>query len=182
MCSSSASSRRRENGGRLQRLLIDDIGKPDEQNNTISCSHRDTQGFSHITHIFLKSLSLPGMLPPEFADLTFLQTIDLTRNCFNGTLPKEWTSLQQLNTISLTANRLTGEIPREWGNFANLTYLYASVVDKRMLLVLSSNQFVGSLPSALAKMKVLKRFRVSDNSFNKTCCYPLLGNGRSRKE
>ncbi|KAJ0082184.1 hypothetical protein Patl1_10383 [Pistacia atlantica] len=169
---------------RLQRLLIDDIGKPDEQNNTISCSHRDTQGFSHITHIFLKSLSLPGMLPPEFADLTFLQTIDLTRNFFNGTLPKEWTSLQQLNTISLTANRLTGEIPREWGNFANLTYLYASEPGGQPVvrnypeelgnltnlteLVLSSNQFVGSLPAALAKMKVLKRFRVSDNSFNGT--------------
>ncbi|KAJ0018455.1 hypothetical protein Pint_10290 [Pistacia integerrima] len=141
---------------------------------------------------FLKSLSLQGMLPPEFANLTFLQTIDLTRNYLYGTLPTEWTSLQHLNTISLTANRLTGEIPREWGNFANLTYLYASVVDNRMLpsleanqlsgtipeelgnltnlteLVLSSNQFVGSLPALLAKMKVLKRFRVSDNSFNDT--------------
>ncbi|KAJ0017460.1 hypothetical protein Pint_10287 [Pistacia integerrima] len=161
-----------------RRLPIYDISKTDNQNNTIICNHTDTQGFSHITHIFLKSASLPGMLPPEFANLTFLQTIDLTRNCLSGTLPKEWTSLHLLNTISLTANLLTGEIPREWGNFANLTYLsleanqLSGTIPEELGnlnltdLILSSNQFFGSLPAALAKMKGLKDFIVSDNSFN----------------
>ncbi|KAJ0018451.1 hypothetical protein Pint_10294 [Pistacia integerrima] len=156
-----------------QLLLINDNNKTDNKNYTILCNQIDSQGFSRITHIFLKSLSLQGMLPPEFANLTFLQTIDLTRNYLYGTLPTEWTSLQHLNTISLTANRLTGEIPREWGNFANLTYLsleanqLSGTIPEELgnltnltELVLSSNQFVGSLPAALAKMKVLKRLEM----------------------
>ncbi|TXG47711.1 hypothetical protein EZV62_027005 [Acer yangbiense] len=122
--------------------------------NIINCSY--TEGnYSHITNLQLQKASLQGRLPPELANLTFLEEIDLTRNYLSGELPKEWTSMRHLNTISLTANRLSGKIPKEWGNFANLTEL-----------ALSSNQFVGSLPITLAKLTNMIHFRISDNSFN----------------
>ncbi|KAK4857955.1 hypothetical protein QYF36_008682 [Acer negundo] len=148
--------------------------------NNISCSYTDGN-YSHVTNLELKRASLQGRLPPELANLTFLEEIDLTRNYLSGGLPKEWTSMRHLNSISLTANRLSGKIPKEWGNFANLTELsleanqLSGTIPEELgklvnltKLALSSNQFVGSLPITLAKLTNMIHFRISDNSFNGT--------------
>ncbi|KAF5201885.1 hypothetical protein FRX31_008528, partial [Thalictrum thalictroides] len=41
----------------------------------------------------LKSFNLQGELPVEFANLTNLRILDLTRNYLNGSIPRAWATL-----------------------------------------------------------------------------------------
>ncbi|KAM5586349.1 hypothetical protein ABKV19_005324 [Rosa sericea] len=149
-------------------------------NNNVTCGNCSTAGddrICHVTIISLKSLDLAGTLPPELANLTYLQTIDLSRNYLSGTIPREWGSLP-LVTISLVGNRLTGSIPIEIGHISTLQSLditsnYFSGLPlelgnltsiKRMLL--SSNNFTGKLPETFARLTTLTDFRVDDNNFS----------------
>ncbi|KAJ6893740.1 hypothetical protein NC652_027719 [Populus alba x Populus x berolinensis] len=129
-----------------------------EGNSTIECNCSITDdNYCHITSFQLKDYSLPGRLPQELANLTYVQKIDFTRNYLYGTIPVEWASMKNLSSISLTANRLSGNIPAHLGRFTALTYL-----------ILSGNKLVGTLPEALAQIKNLKDFRVSDNILSGT--------------
>uniref|UniRef100_A0A3N7FQV7 non-specific serine/threonine protein kinase n=1 Tax=Populus trichocarpa TaxID=3694 RepID=A0A3N7FQV7_POPTR len=153
-----------------------------EGNSTIGCNCSITDdNYCHITSFQLKDYSLPGRLPPELANLTYVQKIDFTRNYLYGTIPVEWASMKNLSFISLTANRLSGNIPGHLGSFTALTYLslesnqFSGVVPPELgklvnlkSLILSGNKLVGTLPEALAQIKDLKDFRVSDNNLNGT--------------
>ncbi|CAL9216708.1 unnamed protein product [Arabidopsis halleri] len=153
-----------------------------ERNNTIRCDCSFyNNNTCHITSIELKTLSLPGKLPPELADLRYLQTIDLCRNYLSGTIPMEWASMPHLTSISLCANNLSGILPSGLQNFKNLTFLgieanqfSGPIPDEIGNLTnltgmqFGSNQFTGSLPSSLARLVKLEDFRVSDNNFNGT--------------
>ncbi|KAB5534227.1 hypothetical protein DKX38_017313 [Salix brachista] len=129
-----------------------------EMNGTIGCSCSiAVDKFCHITSFEVKGYDLSGRLPPDLANLTYVERIDFTRNNLYGTIPVEWASMKNLSFISLTANRLSRNIPGYLGNFTGLTYL-----------ILSSNNLVGTLPEALAQIKDLTDFRVSDNNLNGT--------------
>ncbi|CAH8299405.1 unnamed protein product [Eruca vesicaria subsp. sativa] len=158
------------------------IGDPEIDNtvNTILCDvcFNNT---CHITNIALKTLSLPGKLPPELAKLQYHQSIDLCRNYLSGTIPMEWASLSNLTVISLCANNLSGTLPTGLQNFKNLTSLsleanqfFGTIPDELgnltnlNVLQLGSNQFNGSLPSTLARLVNLTDFRVTDNKFQGT--------------
>ncbi|KAL5577016.1 hypothetical protein UlMin_018715 [Ulmus minor] len=147
-------------------------------NLSVKCNHCNNN-VCHITELFMKELSLPGKLPKELVNLTYLEKIDFTRNCLEGPIPKEWAVMKHLNFISLQANRLSGGIPKEWINFPNLTYLsleannLSGEVPEELgklanltRLILSSNKFVGTLPKTLGEVKNLSDLRISDNSFN----------------
>uniref|UniRef100_A0A0D3D5Z2 non-specific serine/threonine protein kinase n=1 Tax=Brassica oleracea var. oleracea TaxID=109376 RepID=A0A0D3D5Z2_BRAOL len=165
---------------KLKTLKIDQkIGDP-EIKNTIFCDvcFNNT---CHITNIVLKALSLPGKLPPELANLRYLQSIDLCRNYLSGTIPMEWASLPNLTFISLCANNFSGTLPTGLQNFKNLAYLsleanqfFGTIPDELGNLTnlnelhLGSNQFNGSLPSTLARLVNLTDFRVNDNNFQGT--------------
>ncbi|KAI9385478.1 hypothetical protein POPTR_011G072966v4 [Populus trichocarpa] len=153
-----------------------------EGNNTIECNCSITDdNYCHITSFQLKDYSLPGRLPPELANLTYVKKIDFARNYLYGTIPVEWASMKNLSSISLTANRLSGNIPGHLGSFTALTYLslesnqFSGVVPPELgklvnlkTLILSGNKLVGTLPEALAQIKDLEDFRVSDNNLNGT--------------
>ncbi|KFK44801.1 hypothetical protein AALP_AA1G304900 [Arabis alpina] len=155
------------------------VSNPEIRNNTIRCDcsyNNDT--ICHITSIDLKTLSLPGTLPPEFADLRYLQSINLCRNYLSGTIPMEWASLPYLTYISVCANNLSGNFPIWLQNFKNLTHLgieanqFSGQIPDEIgnltnleALHLTSNQFTGRLPITLARLVNLKDFRVSDNNF-----------------
>eukprot|EP00258_Populus_trichocarpa_P031944 XP_024447963.1 probable LRR receptor-like serine/threonine-protein kinase At1g29720 isoform X5 [Populus trichocarpa] len=140
--------------------------------NECNCSITD-DNYCHITSFQLKDYSLPGRLPPELANLTYVQKIDFTRNYLYGTIPVEWASMKNLFFISLTANRLSGNIPGHLGNFSALTYLslesnqFSGVVPPELgklvnlkTLILSGNKLVGTLPEELAQIKNLKDFEL----------------------
>ncbi|XP_052301389.1 probable LRR receptor-like serine/threonine-protein kinase At1g29720 isoform X1 [Populus trichocarpa] len=156
--------------------------EPTSGNSTIECNCSITDdNYCHITLFLLKDYSLPGRLPPELANLTYVQKIDFTRNYLYGTIPVEWASMKYLSFISLTANRLSGNIPGHLGSFTALTYLslesnqFSGVVPPELgklvnlkSLILSGNKLVGTLPETLAQIKDLTDFRVSDNNLNGT--------------
>ncbi|CAH8360547.1 unnamed protein product [Eruca vesicaria subsp. sativa] len=110
----------------------------------------------HVTSIVLKAQDLQGYLPKEFAQLPFLQEIDLSRNYLNGSIPPEWGTLPLVN-LSLLANRISGSIPKEIGNITTLKEL-----------ILESNQISGKVPPELGNLQNLERIRISDNQFTGT--------------
>ncbi|CAL5405977.1 unnamed protein product [Camellia sinensis] len=102
----------------------------------------------------LKSQNLGGILPPELVKLPYLQEFDISRNYVNGTIPPEWGSLPLVN-ISLLGNRITE-------SSSSMNYRETFL---RSLWYLTSNNFSGDLPGALAKLTTLKDFRIGDNFF-----------------
>uniref|UniRef100_A0A7N0TDZ6 non-specific serine/threonine protein kinase n=1 Tax=Kalanchoe fedtschenkoi TaxID=63787 RepID=A0A7N0TDZ6_KALFE len=148
-------------------------------NDMVNCSCAFSNNtVCHVTNILLKSQSLPGFLPPELADLPYIQEIDLSRNYLNGTIPPEWGSTNLVN-ISLIGNRLSGSIPKEIGNISTLSSLVLEINQlsgplppelgnlpsiQRMLL--TSNNFTGEIPATFAKLTTLKDFRLGDSFFS----------------
>lgn len=162
-------------------LKFDDAQNPESTNSIIcDCTFNDSTT-CHITELKLKTLSLPGKLPPELVKLQYLQSIDFCRNYLSGTIPMEWASLPYFTSMSLCANHLTGPLPAGLQNFKSLTFLgieanqFSGPIPDELgsmtnltKLHLASNQFNGSLPITLARLVNLKDFRVSDNNFSGT--------------
>ncbi|XP_033137237.1 probable LRR receptor-like serine/threonine-protein kinase At1g29720 isoform X3 [Brassica rapa] len=160
---------------------VDVISNPDTGNSTIRCDCSFNKSTTcHITSIDLKTLGLPGKLPPEFADLPYLQSIDLCRNYLTGSIPMEWASLPYLTSMlvpslsllpmhtihnspewllkfscsSLCANNLSGPLPTGLQNFKNLT-----------VLGVEANQFSGPIPEELGNLIKLIRLHLTSNQF-----------------
>ncbi|XP_042479270.1 probable LRR receptor-like serine/threonine-protein kinase At1g53440 isoform X2 [Macadamia integrifolia] len=121
-----------------------------KSNVTCSCSTT----VCHITNIQLMGMNLTGVIPEEFADLPYLQEIDLTLNYLNGSIPTRWAEIP-LVIISMLGNRISGTIPKEIGGIATLEQL-----------VLEDNELEGTLPPELGNLSRLKRFIVSTNNFS----------------
>ncbi|KAI3753652.1 hypothetical protein L2E82_25711 [Cichorium intybus] len=126
-----------------------------EVGGNITCNCTTT--VCHIATIQLKKMNLTGVLPEEFADLTFLQEIDLTRNYLSGTIPKRLGQLTGLRILSIMANRLNGTIPEELGDISTLEEL-----------VVEDNWLGGQLPQNLGRLSRLRRFLASSNNFTGT--------------
>ncbi|KAF5787240.1 putative protein kinase RLK-Pelle-DLSV family [Helianthus annuus] len=120
----------------------------------VTCTCNTTE--CHITNIQLKGLNLTGVLPEEFANLTFLEELDLSRNYINGSIPARFGELP-LTILSLLGNRLSGPIPSEIGDIATLEEL-----------VLEDNLLDGQLPSNLGRAPRLRRILLSANNFTGT--------------
>ncbi|XP_068640939.1 probable LRR receptor-like serine/threonine-protein kinase At1g53430 isoform X2 [Aristolochia californica] len=123
-----------------------------ENNVTCDCSYEKST-VCHVIRVVLKGQNLNAVLPEEFANLTFLQQIDLTRNYLNGSIPSAWASLP-LTFLSLLGNRISGTIPKELGN-----------IDSLAELIIQDNSLRGPLPPELGKLVNLQRFLASGNYF-----------------
>ncbi|CAI9757115.1 unnamed protein product [Fraxinus pennsylvanica] len=126
----------------------------------------------HVTHIQMKGFNLTGTLPAEFANLTYLKELDLTRNYINGSIPPSFGRLR-LTILSLLGNRISGTIPDEVGRITTLEEL---ILDDNLLegnippnlgslsnlrrLLLSANNFTGTIPEEFGNLKNLTDFRI----------------------
>ncbi|XP_042411648.1 probable LRR receptor-like serine/threonine-protein kinase At1g53440 isoform X1 [Zingiber officinale] len=120
--------------------------------NNVTCGNcNSTSNICHVTSIKLMSQDLTGILPEEFANLTFLTDIDLTWNYLNGTIPAAWASLPLVH-LSLLGNRVSGTIPKELGGMITLEEL-----------VIEGNQLEGSIPAELGKLTNLRRLLANGN-------------------
>ncbi len=64
-----------------------------------------------VTHIQLSNNNLTGTIPPEFGNLSELQTISLNYNQLTGPIPPELGKLSELQILYLNSNQLTGTLP-----------------------------------------------------------------------
>ncbi|OVA14369.1 Armadillo [Macleaya cordata] len=121
-------------------------------NITCNCSYNSST-ICHITNIQLKDLNLSGVLPDEFANLTYLQEMDFSLNYLNGSIPKSWATLP-LIFLSLLGNNIEGSIPKEIGDIVTLENL-----------ILQDNRLGGPLPPELGKLSRLRRLLLAGNNF-----------------
>ncbi|CAG7894830.1 unnamed protein product, partial [Brassica rapa] len=162
----------------MKKLNIDVANPGSENIIACDCSFNNSRT-CHITELRLKTLGLPGKLPPELVKLPYLRVIDLCRNYLSGPIPMEWALMPYLTFISVCANNLTGPLPTGLQNFKNLTFLGLEAnqlsgpipdelgnLTSLTGLILGSNQFTGSLPATLARLVNLEDFRISNNNFN----------------
>ncbi|KAL4308041.1 hypothetical protein GQ457_01G041550 [Hibiscus cannabinus] len=156
------------------RITPVDSGYEPERNVTCGCENETC----HVTHLLFKRQNLPGILPSELVNLSYLKEIDFAYNYLNGSIPNEWNSMQ-FEKISVFGNRLSGTIPSFLGNISTLKYLdlevnnFSGQVPPELgqlanleTLRLSSNRLSGNLPSELADLRNLTDFRINDNNLN----------------
>ncbi|XP_059075112.1 probable leucine-rich repeat receptor-like serine/threonine-protein kinase At3g14840 [Cryptomeria japonica] len=104
----------------------------------------------HAVKLIVVYEELIGIIPPELANLTYLQSIDLRFNYLSGSIPATIGSLSRLEYMSLVQNRLTGQIPKELGNLTKL-----------ISLSFEMNSLSGTLPPELGKLTNLERLSMS---------------------
>jgi hypothetical protein len=83
-------------------------------------------------------------MPPELANLTHLQSLDLGNNQLGGRIPSWIGQLKNLKILCLDMNEFTGPIPVQLGNLANLAHLN-----------LYRNRLSGSIPGELRHLSNL---------------------------
>ncbi|XP_010479905.1 PREDICTED: probable LRR receptor-like serine/threonine-protein kinase At1g53430 [Camelina sativa] len=133
-------------------FVVSSSPNPPTSNITCDCTFNSST-ICRVTNIKLRSLSLPGIFPHEFGNLTSLREIDLTRNFLNGTIPATLSKIP-LEILNVPGNRLSGPFPPQLGEITTLTELN-----------LESNSLTGSLPSNLGNLRSLKRLLLSANNF-----------------
>ncbi|KAI3981030.1 hypothetical protein MKX01_036576 [Papaver californicum] len=101
----------------------------------------------------LKQLRVTGELPDEFANLSYLQEIDLNVKYLSGSIPKAWKTLPLVN-LAMLGNNIGGSIPKEIAEIVTLQHL-----------VLTDNQLEGPLPPELGKLTRLTQLALSGNNF-----------------
>ncbi|KAF8025002.1 hypothetical protein BT93_F1992 [Corymbia citriodora subsp. variegata] len=149
---------------------------PSGMASTVSCSCSFVNGtVCHVKSIQLKGLSLTGIFPDEFGNLTYLREIDLTSNYISGSL---FTTLTQIPfTVQTALGNCISGIPREIGNINMLEDL---VLEDNLLegtlepnignlsllkkLQLSANNFMGTIPKSFANLKNLETFRIDGST------------------
>ncbi|KAK6150024.1 hypothetical protein DH2020_017549 [Rehmannia glutinosa] len=69
-------------------------------------------------------MDLSATIPPQFGNLSFLVSLDMSNNKFHGDLPEELANLRRLKYLNLRENQLSGSVP---ANFFNISTLEKSI-------------------------------------------------------
>ncbi|KAL7122796.1 hypothetical protein ACP275_01G066400 [Erythranthe tilingii] len=135
--------------------------------------------------------NLSGNLPAYLTATRFLSVLILRNNEFSGSIPRAFCRLHKLQVMDLSNNKLTGKIPRCFGNFSGMiadkpigfvfydTSEWGSVTLNQVMkgvemeytttskyvvnLDLSSNYFIGEIPSELTRLSSLIGLNLSHN-------------------
>ncbi|XP_031131986.1 probable LRR receptor-like serine/threonine-protein kinase At3g47570 [Ipomoea triloba] len=100
----------------------------------------------------LSFMDLGNRLPPELGNLSFLVSLDLRGNHFQGGLPRDLVRLRRLRFMSFRDNKFSGEIPSWLGYLPRLK-----------ILILSNNSFTGSLPNSMFNVSKLEKVELQFN-------------------
>ena len=141
---------------------------------------RDVTEFdlSEIPYLFLSDRGITALRADDFAGLSNMRTLDLSKNFIAGTIPPELEGLANLEQLDLSFNKLTGTIPPELGRLANLEQLNLSFngltgtiptelkrLENLEGLELHFNELEGSIPEALSSLKRLRGLSLRNNNF-----------------
>ncbi|KAK6124240.1 hypothetical protein DH2020_041992 [Rehmannia glutinosa] len=98
-------------------------------------------------------MDLSATIPPQFGNLSFLVSLDMSNNKFHGDLPQEFAKLRRLKYLNLRENQLSGSVP---ANFFNISTL--EKVD------FTNNNLSGNLPANMCRhSQNLEYFSVYSN-------------------
>ncbi|KAL6630078.1 hypothetical protein ACP70R_029843 [Stipagrostis hirtigluma subsp. patula] len=128
----------------------------------------------------LPGLNLSGTIPATVANLTFLKSLDLSKNQLRGPVPREFSLLLNLNHLDLSFNTLDGEIPPSLSRCSNLRNIslgfnnlqggipkeFGSLVGLRSLSLLHNN-LTGSIPAdSFQNLQKLEYLSLAGNSLS----------------
>ena len=122
----------------------------------------------HLEYLYLGYNSLQSKIPPEFGKLSQLTNLNIAQAGIYGTLPSALANMTSMVYLDAQFNRLSGELP-EWigSSWAQLTLLNVAsnslsgpipsslslLTEKFMInIVLSNNQFTGTIPASLGNI------------------------------
>nr|XP_027111965.1 receptor kinase-like protein Xa21 isoform X1 [Coffea arabica] len=115
----------------------------------VTCGSRHRR----VTALNISNLGLTGTIPPQLGNLSFLMSLDMSRNNFYGELPHELICLRRLRVLGLGINMLSGSIPSWVGSFQQLRHFS-----------LKNNSFTGFIPPSISNMSKLETFNLQFNS------------------
>lgn len=104
---------------------------------------KDLHQVESVRYLYLQGNQLTGKVPGELGKLVTLHDVNLADNELGGSLPKELGKLTALRAIAVDRNSFSGKLP-DLSACTRLTNLY-----------LQENEFSGSFPSYLDKVKTL---------------------------
>ncbi|GFZ08710.1 leucine-rich repeat protein kinase family protein [Actinidia rufa] len=138
-----------------------------------------------VTILNMSSMGLVGSVSPHIGNLTFTRIIYLNDNNFHGIIPQETGRLFRLRFIGFANNSFQGPIPMNLGKLSGLDILSApnnafgtngggnelrnfltsiSNCSNLRILILTSNDFTGSLPHSIANLSTkLTTLRLNKN-------------------
>ncbi|CDO96775.1 unnamed protein product [Coffea canephora] len=99
--------------------------------------------------------NLPMLVPSGFGSLPNLQALDLSNNSFTGAIPTSLFNASKLESISIMSNQLQGNIPQEIGNLGNLK-----------VLRMANNQLTGLIPLTLFNISSLQIVNLRNNTLS----------------
>ncbi|XP_072950435.1 receptor kinase-like protein Xa21 [Typha angustifolia] len=118
----------------------------------VTCGKRGRRRH-RVTALVLDSLHLAGSISPSIANITFLNSLDLSSNQLHGLIPQQLGSLSHLKNFNLSFNSLEGEIP---ASISNCTSLQS--------ISLNSNNLRGRIPSNLSLCSDLRYIDFENNN------------------
>ncbi|XLU36163.1 hypothetical protein S245_072229 [Arachis hypogaea] len=158
----------------LSQLLIMDLGE-NQISGTIPSWSANT--FSSLQILRLRQNRLSGSIPSQICELSSIQILDLSRNNLNGSIPRcignlrgmtleapalsPASSAAELNNLSLAESRWTTEDVIEVIKGRELDYI--RILKLVVIMDLSENNLVGSIPKGITLLNGLHSLNLSNN-------------------
>mmetsp|Transcript_16074 Transcript_16074/g.24004 ORF Transcript_16074/g.24004 Transcript_16074/m.24004 type:complete len:2620 (-) Transcript_16074:183-8042(-) len=103
-----------------------------------------------IENFYLSSNNVKSEIPHSMYKLTNLKILKIAHNKFYGGISSKIKQLVNLEQLNVYGNRLSGELSDE----------FAAWSDTLKVIILSENDFVGSIPDAFSNMPLLKTLSI----------------------
>ncbi|KAI7983718.1 MDIS1-interacting receptor like kinase 1 [Camellia lanceoleosa] len=138
----------------------------------------EIQQLESLTSLNLCCNGFSSPLPKSLSNLTSIQTIDLSQNCFVDSFPIGIGRASRLTALNASSNNFSGDIPEDLGNATLLesldlrgNFFQGSIpisfknLDKLKFLGLSGNNLTGQLPPELGQLSSLETVVLGYNEF-----------------